>query len=280
MLNAFIAGITFPFFTMFGFFGNVVLWFLKTFPSFKLLIPSGLMMWMIANAIIFIVLFAIWYRRNRKENQITMYDLGASFDEQKMKFDWKVLGKTLLLAVLLVLWLYALVSLSASFFGIEFRMEYPTLKPFPTAGRIGQFFIYLVPVLIFMLLNNGLFLFGQARQPEYETELKTQIIWWLKNIVATLTFLVLLLALQNIPIMVLNTSYGFDLVGLTKLTTPIGGQADWMMGIILWFLIPLLSILLFHITWFFRKTGRIYLGAIFAALIVTWVWAVGNLIMP
>jgi uncharacterized protein len=280
LLNAFIAGITYPFLTLFGFFGNLGMWFLQTFPFLKLLIPNGLMVWLLGNAIIFAVLFAIWYRSNRKANLVNMYDLGVSFDEQKTKLDWKILGKTLLLAVSLFLWLYILVSLSVSLFGIEFRMEYPALKPFPTAARFGQFFIYLLPVLIFMLLNNGVFLFGQARQPEYGTESKTQVIWWLKNIFASLTFLVALLALQNIPIMVLNTNYGFDLVGLTALTAPIGSQADWMMGIVLWFLIPLFSVLMFHLTWFFRKTGRIYLGATFVALVVTWVWAVGNLIMP
>lgn len=279
LINAFIAGITYPFFTMFGFFGPIGLSFLNTFPFLKLLIPNGLLVWMIGNAIIFIVLFAIWYRRNRKENQITMYDMGVSFDEQKTKFDWKAIGKTLLLAVLLFLWLYILVSVSVSLLGVEFRMEYPVLKPFPTAVRLGQFFIYLVPVLIFMLLNNGLFLFGQARQREYETESKTQIIWWLKNTFASLSILAVLLALQNIPIMFFNTSYGFDLVGLTAWSTPFAGQADWMMAIVLWLLIPLFSVLMFFLTWFFRKTGKIYLGATFVALIVTWVWAVGNLVM-
>jgi uncharacterized protein len=278
-LNAFIAGITYPFLTEVGWFGNIGNTFQKIFPFLNLLHPNGIFVWMIGNAIIFVILFSSWYRKNRKENQITMYDMGVSFDEQKTKFDWPILGKTLLLAVILMLWLYILVSISVATLGIEFRVEYATLKTFPDAARLGQFFIYLIPVLAFMLLNNGLFLFGQARQPEYETERKTQVVWWLKNIFAGLTFLVVLLLLQNLPIMLFNTNYGYDLIGLTSLGTAIGGGAEWMMAIVLWFLIPFFIILLYFLTWFFRKTGRIYLGATFVALIVTWVWAVGNNIL-
>jgi pimeloyl-ACP methyl ester carboxylesterase len=280
LLNAFIAGITYPFFTQFGWFGTLGGWFQNTFPFLNMLHPNGILVWMIANAIIFAVLFTSWYRKNQKANHVTMFDLGVSFDEQKTKFDWTILGKTLLLAVLLMVWLYILVSLSVALFGVEFRVEYPTLKTFPEASRLGQFFIYLIPVWVFMLLNNGLFLFGQARQPEYETERKTQIIWWLKNIVASLTFLAAILALQNIPIMVFNTNYGYDLVGLTALSASIGASAEWMMAIVLWYLIPLFIVLLYFLTWFFRKTGRIYLGSTFVALIVTWIWVVGNNVIP
>jgi pimeloyl-ACP methyl ester carboxylesterase len=279
LLNAFIAGITYPFFTEFGWFGSLGNWFQKVFPFLDLLHPNGILVWMVGNAIIFAILFSFWYRSNRKQNQITMYDLGVSFDEQKTKFDWRILGKTLLLAVILMAWLYILVSLSVAALGVEFRVEYGTLKPFPDAARVGQFFIYLIPVLVFMLLNNGLFLFGQARQPEYETERKTQVIWWLKNIVASLTFLVVILVLQNLPIMAFNTNYGYDLVGLTSLSASIGAGGEWMMAIVLWYLIPLFIILIYFLNWFFRRTGKIYLGATFVALVVTWIWAVGNNIL-
>jgi len=280
LINALIAGITYPFLTEVGWMGSWGQWFQKTFPFLKLTHPNGLLAWMIVNAIIFAVLFFFWYRKNSKNNKITMYDMGMSFDEKKTKFEWGVLGKTFLLAVLLVGWLYLLVSISQATLGIEFRVEYPTLKTFADTTRIGQFFIYLIPVLIFMLLNNGVFLFGQARLPEYGSEGRTQLIWWLKNIFASLTFLIVILLLQNIPIMVFNTKYGYDLIGLTAWSKSVGNSVgaggEWMMAIVLWFLIPLMMLMTFFLNWFFRKSGKIYLGSAFAALIVTWVWAVGN----
>jgi len=278
-INALIAAVTYPFLTQFGWFGTFGNWFQKVFPFMNLLHPNGLYVWMIGNAIIFAILFASWYKKNSKAKKINMYDLGVSFSEEKTKFDWGILGKTFLLGLVLVGWLYLLVSISQALFGVEFRVEYGTLKTFPTSERFVQALLYFIPVLIFMLLNNGLFLFGQARQGEYETEGKTQLIWWLKNVFASLAFLVVLLLLQNLPIMAFNTNYGFDLIGLTSWSDAIGASGEWMMAIVLWYLIPLMTILYYFLTWFFRKTGRIYLGATFVALIIVWIWAVGNNIL-
>jgi uncharacterized protein len=278
-INALIAGITYPFLTEFGWFGTFGNWFQKVFPFLNLLHPNGLFVWMIVNAVIFVILFSSWYKKNSIEQKITMYDMGVSFDEKKTKFDWGVLGKTFLLALVLVGWLYLLVSISQAIFGVEFRVEYGTLKTFPTFNRFSQALIYFIPVLIFMLLNNGVFLFGQARQGESETESKTQLIWWLKNVFASLTFLGLILLLQNLPIMVFNTNYGFDLIGLTSLSDSLGAGGEWMMAIVLWYLIPLMIILTYFLTWFFRKTGKIYLGSTFVAMIIVWIWAVGNNIL-
>jgi len=280
LINALIAGITYPFLTQTGWFGTIGGAFQKAFPFLNMLHPNGILVWMVGNAIILVILFYFWYRKHSRENGITMYDMGASFDEQRMKFDWGILGKTLLLAVLLVVWLYILVAISQALLGVEFRVEYPTLKTFPTGARFGQFLIYFVPVLIFMLLNNGVFLFGEARQQEYESERKTLVMWWLKNWVASLSVLALVLAIQNVPIMFFNTNYGFDLIGLTSWSASIGAGAEWMMAIVLWYLIPLFTVLLFFMTWFFRRSGRIYLGSAFVALVVTWIWVVGNNILP
>ncbi len=279
LLNAFIAGITYPILTQNGQFGKISQSFQSAFPFLDLVHPNGLIVWMIGNVIIFAILFYFWYRKARKEQNVTMYDLGMSFNEKKLAFDWGIIGRTVLLALVLVGWLYLLVGISQAALGIEFRVEYPVLKVFTTWHRFGQFLVYLIPVLFFMLLNNGLFLFGQARQPEAGTATKTQVTWWLKNWVATLTFLALILILQNVPIMIFNSFYGYDLIGFTSWSASIGGSAEWMMTIILWLLIPFFTALLFLMTWFFRRTGRIYLGSIFAALIVAWLFAVGNRIL-
>lgn len=280
LLNALIAGITYPLLTQNGQFGKISTQFQAAFPFLDLVHPNGLLVWMIGNLIIFGVLFFFWYRKAHKEQNITMYDMGVSFDETKTAFNWSILGKTALLAVILVAWLYLLVAIAQGTLGIEFRFQYPILKAFGDWGRFGQFWVYLIPVLIFMLLNNGLFLFGQARQPEYGSERKTQVVWWLKNCFASLTFLALILILQNLPIMLFNSLYGYDLIGFTQWSASIGGATEWMMTIILWLLIPFFTVLLWFLTWFFRRTGKIYLGSTFAALIVVWMFAVGNRILP
>jgi len=87
-----------------------------------------------------------------------------------------------------------------------------------------------------------------------------------------------LLALQNIPSCFLINKAMALICGFTA-WTPFAGQADWMMArLSYWLLIPLFSVLMFFLTWFFRKPGR-STWCNLRRMIVTWVWAVGNLVM-
>ncbi len=268
LTNAFIAMITYPIFTSIGIAMSVFL-----LPSIMLEpVPSGLAVWSIGNAVIFAFIFRSWYRKNHKELEISMYDMGVTFGEKKNKLDWSIIGKSALLAVILMAWLYLLVSISQITLGIEFRCEYGTLKQFALPERFGQFLLWIIPNLALMLLNNGVFLFGMARQPEYETEAKTQVIWWLKNCIAVLGFLLVYLLFQYVPAWIFNTQVGLALVKLPEIIFSAGS----MFALSLFYLIPFFVVLLFFLTHLFRKTGKIYLGSFFIALVVAWVWAVGH----
>lgn len=268
LTNAFIAMITYPIFTLLGI-------ALSTFLLPSILqqpVPSGLAMWLLGNAIIFFFMFRKWYRKNHKENGVTLYDMGVSFDKNESRLNWRIIGKSTLLALILILWVYALVSLSQNVLGIEFRCEYGLLKAFALPQRFLQFLLWIIPALAIMLLNNGVFLFGMARQPEYETAFKTQIIWWLKNCLAVLGFLVLYLLFQYVPAWILNTNVGLDLLGLPSILFSAGA----MFALSLFQIIPFFIVLLFFQTYFFRRTGKIYLGSIFLALVIAWGWAIGH----
>jgi len=130
----------------------------------------------------------------------------------------------------------------------------------------------IIPNLALMLLNNGIFLFGMARQPEYGGAVKTQVIWWLKNCLAVLPFLVLYLLFQYVPAWILNTKVGLGLVGLPSIFFSAGS----MYALSLFYIIPFFIVLLYFLTHFFRLTGRVYLGSFFVAMVVAWVWAVGH----
>ena len=51
---------------------------------------NGLAIWFLANAIVFAILFFIWYRTSGKKAGVTMYDMGVSFDKKKTIFDWGI----------------------------------------------------------------------------------------------------------------------------------------------------------------------------------------------
>jgi hypothetical protein len=264
-INALIGGVLWVLFAYKG--GDV----LGQLPFMKLLMGNGTAYWFLLNAVVAGILDFIWYRTSGKKAGVTTYDLGFSFDEEKTKFDWGILGKTLLLGAILFAWMYILAAISQWALGEEFRFGWPFMRQFATPQRVVLFFIYLIPPLIFFLINGGVFLFGQARQEELSTPNKSLWIWWLKILYAGLAGLFLVWALQYLPWMFAGTG---PFWGLTE---TVGAPfAIWIL--MLWVYIPTFAVLLFMLTWFFRRTGRIYLGALMIASLVAWFISAGSVI--
>jgi dienelactone hydrolase len=265
-INALIGGLLYLFVTAPNYGANI----LGKIPFMRLNnMGNGLAIWFLANAIVFAILFFIWYRTSAKKVGITMYDMGVSFDKEKTKFDWGILGKTLLLGVILFAWMYILEGISQWALGEEFRFAWPYMRQFSDPQRFGLFLIYLIPALAFFLLNGGIFLFGQARQKEYGGPAKTQWMWWLKNLFAGLFGLFLIWAIQYLPWMLFHTGAGFP-------QTVDPSWAIW--PLMLWVYIPEFVVLLFMLTWFYRRTGRIYLGSLMISSLAMWFLAAGTVV--
>jgi hypothetical protein len=272
-INMLIGGILYPLTTQYGSIGGKIeTWF----PFMKLEMGNGVAAFFLVNAVVAAVLFYFWYRGANKQG-VTMYDMGVSFDEKKTVFDWVILGKTLLMGAILFLWMYLLAAFCQSALGQEIRFSWPYMREFGTFSRVGYFFLYLIPALLFFLVNGGIFLFGQARLKEYETPAKTQWMWWLKAVYAMVTGLFLVWAFQYLP-WFLGVGPGFDITGITdKLIANINTS---MWPLMLFVYIPEFIILFWFLTWFFRRTGRVYLGALVIASIATWFLAAGSVLIP
>jgi pimeloyl-ACP methyl ester carboxylesterase len=262
-LNNLIAGLSFPILTGMGGYGISAL-----VPGLSMIIANGVATWMLGNALIYLLIFSIWYRRNRKKRNTTMFNMGVSFDVERLVLDWRLLRRTALLAALLLGWLYLLVFLSQRLVGIEFRFMWPFMREFSPV-RFGYFWIYLPPALLFFLLNGGVFLFGQARQRQSESGAETHLVWWLKNCRAALGGLAAVWAFQYIPFF-LGFAPGFELIGLPLLSG--------MIPLLLFVYIPEFAVLLFFLTWFYRRTGKVYLGALVIASLAVW-WLVAGTAM-
>jgi len=262
-MNNLIAGLTYPILTGLG--GYVLA---SLIPGLSMIIANGVATWFLGNALIYLLIFTIWYRRNRHKRNVTLFNMGVSFHPEGMVLDWRILGRTVLLAGVLLGWLYLLVFLSQRIVGIEFRFLWPFMREF-SLSRFGYFWIYLPPALLFFLLNGGVFLFGQAKQREREDSLETQWIWWLKNCLAALTGLFVVWAFQYIPFF-LGFAPGFELIGLPLLSG--------MIPLLLFVYIPEFALLLFFLTWFYRRTGKVYLGALVIASLAVW-WMVAGTAM-
>ncbi|NHJ21565.1 MAG: hypothetical protein EAX91_11520 [Candidatus Lokiarchaeota archaeon] len=182
----------------------------------------------------------------------------------KKKRHWGIFGKTVLLAGVLFGWMYLLVSIFQGGFLIEFRIFWAFAKLF-TLERFVLFLIYLPMFLPFFLVNGGILLFGQLRQEEAGSSFKTYFIWWIKLMFATLAGLLVVFLVQYLGVMVSN--YPFE-----------GYPNAPIMYLQLMSAIPLFGLLYFIMIFFFRKTGKIYLGSFFGAIVCVWFLTVGTLI--
>ena len=262
-LNNLIAGLSYPILTGLG--GYLLA---SVIPGLSMIIANGVATWFLGNALIYLLIFTIWYRRNRHKRNVTLFNMGISFHPERLVIEWRVLGRTALLGAVLLGWLYLLVTISQHFLGIEFRFLWPFMRQFSTE-RFGYFWIYLPPALLFFLLNGGVFLFGQVRQRQAETGVETQFAWWLKSCLAALSGLFVVWAFQYIPFF-LGYAPGFELIGLPLLSG--------MVPLLLFVYLPEFAVLLFLLTWFYRQTGKVYLGALVIASLAVW-WMVAGTAM-
>ena len=266
-INFLIGGITYPIFTQWSALSDK---YEAIFPWLKLQVGNGVFVWLLVNAVICGILFWIWYKGAKKKQNVTLYDMGATFDEKKSILDWKIIGKTALMGGILFLALYLLEGFFQVMLGQEFRFVWPYMRQFANAERVGLFFLYMIPALLFWLINGGLFLFGQIHQKEAATPAKTQWLWWIKVCYAFLTGLLLVWLIQYIPWYLFNAGPGFELLGLPQFS------ALW--PLMLQVYIPEFMILLWLHVWFYRRTGKIYLGALVVASMMIWFLAAGSVV--
>lgn len=229
---------------------------------FKTLMAGGLILWLDFLFVIAFFLFRRWYKKGEGKNLgVTMYDMGVSFERDKTVLDWKVIGKIVLMSGILFSYLYILTAAGYRYLNTDLRFIWPFLRPFSN-GRFLQFLLYLPFFLLFFLFNGGIRLFGQMRLKEYRSPAVTQLVWWAKSVLVMLGGLVLVTLFEYVPFL-LGFGTGWAVTGLTLFDGP------FMSALVLIF--PQFFVLFFLATYFYRKTGKVYLGSLITALVVSWI---------
>ena len=257
-----ISGLTYPFFTQLGH-GLVPL------PKniFRMTIGDGVITWFVLLALIAFFMLRRWFRRGAgKREGATLYDLGLASEAAPDKLPWKIIGKSALLAVVLVGSVYAYAAAFTAAFGLDFRFIWPLLKPF-TWERFLQFLVYLPFYLAFFLINGGAKLYGQMRLPKRRTNAGTQLVWWLKGSLVMIGGLLLVCLIEYVPYFA-GIGPGMDLL----FTSTFGGPFISFLIVI----IPQFILFFFLSTYAFRKTGRVYVGSVMLALLATWAVTAGS----
>jgi pimeloyl-ACP methyl ester carboxylesterase len=255
-INTLIGGLTFLIVPVVGLGLSII-------PITNLITGSAFFWWFALNSLIAGGVFFYWFKKSKPKG-INWYDMGVSFDKEKRVIDKKIMQKTAIFALIVFVYLYLFVAIFENLFYVEFRFMWPILRQF-SGYRFSQFFVYLVPTLFFFLINGGIYLFGQIRPKTHSTFAKTHLVWFGRSMYAMLAGLIIIFAIHYLPLLFLGTAPTFHFIPLAALFQIFLMQA-----------IPIFTLMLFLLTYFYQKTGKIYLGSFVVAMIVTWFIAISG----
>ncbi len=209
-------------------------------------ITTQVVIWVVLVGLISLALFLLWHFLINKKRKPTGDNYGLTWDG---KLQWGMLGKSFLLALSVGFVDYFTLMLVDYFFKTDYRFWVFAVKLMsPLHLRIALSYFIL---FAFYFLIAGTILFGQLRKDDLSLGRALGI-----NVALFIVGYAVLIIVQYIPL-------------LTGGTLLIADEPLW--SIIAFQFLPLMSIAALVMTFFHRKTGRVYVGGFLAALLITWI---------
>ncbi|RBY93274.1 alpha/beta hydrolase [Blastococcus sp. TF02A-30] len=210
-------------------------------------ITTGVMFWALGNALISLVLFAVWHVTGgrRAGGGARAYGLAGQGG-----FSWRVVGRSAVFAAVVTGALYGLLAFSDWAFQTDFRF-YVFQLHLMDAARFRVFLTYLVPFTVFTLVIATV-LHAQLRSAESRWSTGRRM---LANGVALAVGVLVLIVLDYAPLIAGGTLW-ID-------TQP-------LLAIVAYQFVPLLFVVGLIATYFADKTGTVYAGAFISSILITW----------
>ena len=247
-----------PAVTLFPFKEFFVKWKLTPTALFPQNITSQVIIWTTLVGLISLILFVIWHMALNRKAGATADSAAAAGSVAtgdsygltwQHKLSLRKVAKSFLLAFLIVLAGYITLLLTAAFFKSDYRYWIFAVKPL-NALQFRIALSYVIPFIFFFLVS-GTILFGQLRREHLKPG------WaMLVNVGLLVSGFIGLLLFQYVPLLLGGT-----------LLNPV--ESLW--SIIAFQFLPLMTIVGLVSSYFYRKTGHIYVGAFMSALIITWI---------
>jgi dienelactone hydrolase len=234
---------------------------------FPMMMVNGVVWWFFWTNVIGFFILRRWFRKESQKTGLTWADMGVSFRPEGFGLDKGNVSKTVLLALILFGFAYFSEHLLEQIFIVDFRFLFPFASDLTLerAWICLRYFPFILVGFVFM----GVFLHGQLRRPGKAGRQTTWISWSFWNLVAMVTPVVLFLMIQYVPLFT---------TGLIPLVGPGGMFVTFVLN--LFHIIGVLIIVVPLSTWFYQLTGKIYLGALVNALIVTWMFVSSQVVAP
>ncbi len=238
---------------------------------FRMTIGNGFLTWYLFLIVVMLATTILPNVRAKKKGRVPMnyHEMGLAAESHSAKFDWKLLGKSALLTILMVGFMYLMTILFESLFLLDLRYIWPFFKGF-TGERFVQFLIYIPVFALFFILNNSK-IFAQMRNKYTNVPGAKGFFgsWW-RSAFCMIGGIVLLCFIEYIPFFA-GIGPGVDLL----FSTTFGGP---FMSLMIVF-IPQVLVFSLIDTYVYRKTGNIYTGALTVACLACWIVTGGSAIL-
>ena len=249
LLTMLLSGLSFPFMTQLGH-------ALLPLPEkiFRMTVGNGFLSWYLLLIIIMLISNLITFIKNRKKGIKSEGFKPIAF-----------LG-SLLLALIIVGYVYLANMLYSRLFDLDLRFIWPFFREFNSL-RIGQFLVYIPFFALFYLLNNAKVMRDMRTNATYKEGIFAFLSNWFYNFLLMAGGVLLIVLLEYIPFF-MGIGPGADVF----FGSTFGGP---FMSILILF-VP--QVLFFSIlcTWCYRKTGTPYTGALIAAMLACWIVTGGS----
>ena len=264
IITMLIAGLTYPFLCQLG----QGLMPLPETTVFRMTIGNGFLVWYLFLILVmlgFTIVERIKAKKKGKE-PADFVDMGLSREEKKNKSDWKLLGKSALLVLCMVVSFYLQLLIYELAFGLDFRFIWPFFKTF-TWERLLQFLIYIPIFALFFIFNNSrIFACGRVEgttEPGIKNFFK---VWW-KYALSMCGGIIIIILIEYIPFFA-NLGPGVDLL----FSSTFGGP---FMSLMIVF-VPQIIVFSIICTYCYRKTNNVFVGALLVAILACWIVTGGS----
>ena len=262
-----VAALTYPFCSQLGH----GLFPLPDTTVFRMTIGNGFLVWYLICILIMLGTTIIPYFIAKKKGKPTadFADMGLAREEKANKIDWKLFGKSALVALIMVAFMYVQVVVAERAFMLDFRFIWPFFKGF-TWERLLQLVIYIPMFALFYILNNSK-IFASMRHKDADAPgVKGFFKGWWRNALCMCGGILILMLIEYIPFFI-GAGPGVDLM----FSSTFGGP---FMSLMIVF-VPQVIVFSFICTYLYRKTGSVYVGALTVALLACWIVTGGSAIM-
>ncbi len=249
LITVLLSGATFPFMTQLGH-------ALLPLPEsvFRMTVGNGFLGWYLLLIIVMLVTSFITRNKNKKKGI------------ENEKFQFGVFLKSLLLACVMIAYVYVIDLVYCMVFDLDLRYIWPFFKPF-NMMRFLQFLVYIPFFALFYYLNNSKIMRDLRTKSLYRKGLVGFIGNWFVNFLLMAGGVMIIVLIEYIPFFA-GIGPGADLL----FGSTFGGP---FMSILILF-VP--QVLFFSIlcTYAYRMTGRAYTGAMLAAMLACWIVTGGS----